>query len=115
MSVSYIPEETYVVCTYQMSATPQKLIASRNKDKNKDKVKDKDKVENKNKVTVFHNRKPLLTEEDKNLKEQLPCKFPINLSASFFAFGAGIMIKLKSRKITKLKIFFILIHSFRFL
>ena len=31
MSASYIPEETYAVCTYQIGASPQKFIASRNK------------------------------------------------------------------------------------
>ena len=74
MSVSYIPQETYAVCTNQMSATPQKLIASRGK------------------VTVFHNGKPLLTTEDKNLEVQFPCKSPINTAATFLAAGAGLLI-----------------------
>ena len=53
MSASYIPEETYAVCTYQMGASPQKFIASRNK------------------VSVFHKGKPILTKEDKNLDAEI--------------------------------------------
>ena len=52
MSISYIPEETYAVCTYQIGASPQKFIASRDK------------------ISVFHKGKPLLTKEDKNLDVQ---------------------------------------------
>lgn len=74
MSVSYIPQEIYAVCTNQMSATPQKLIASRDK------------------ITVFHDGKPLLTKKDKNLEVQFSCKYPINIAATFLAAGAGLLI-----------------------
>lgn len=76
MSISYIPEETYAVCTYQMGAEPKKFIASRSK------------------VSVFHTDKPLplLTIEDKNLDEQFKCKAPINWAATFLAVGAGILL-----------------------
>jgi hypothetical protein len=74
MSASYIPEETYAVCTYQMGASPQKFIASRNK------------------VSVFHKGKPLLTKEDKNLDVQFTCKSPVNIGAALLAFGAGLAL-----------------------
>lgn len=76
MSVSYIPQEIYAVCTNQMSATPQKLIASRDK------------------ITVFHDGKPLLTKKDKNLEVQFSCKSPINTFATFLAFGIGLALAL---------------------
>lgn len=75
MSASYIPEETYAVCTYQMGAKPQKFIASRNK------------------VSVFHkDKKALLTIEDKNLDVQFTCKSPVNIGAALLAFGAGLAL-----------------------
>ncbi len=74
MSTSYIPEGTYAVCTFQMGATPQKLVASRSK------------------VSVFHKGKPLLTMEDKNIEFQFSCKSPVSLAASFLAFGAGLIM-----------------------
>lgn len=74
MNTSYIPEETFAVCTYQLSPSPQKFIASREK------------------VSVFSNGKPLLTTADKNLQEPFVCKSPVNIAASLLAFGAGILV-----------------------
>lgn len=75
MSISYIPEDTYAVCTYQMGAKPQKFIASRSK------------------VSVFHkDKKPFLTIEDKNLDVEFTCKSPVNIASSFLAFGAGLIV-----------------------
>lgn len=75
MSISYIPEDTYAVCTYQMGAKPQKFIASRSK------------------VSVFHkDKKPFLTIEDKNLDVEFTCKSPVNIASSFLAFGARLIV-----------------------
>ena len=73
MSISYIPKGTFAVCTNQLNATPREFITSRGE------------------VSVFHNGNPLLTVEDRKLKSNFTCKSPINLSASFFAFGAGLI------------------------
>ncbi|MEN7551279.1 hypothetical protein AAG747_25400 [Rapidithrix thailandica] len=74
MSTPFIPQHTYVVCTFQMSPTPQKLIANRSE------------------TSAFHNNEPLLTIQDKNLKEPFSCKSPITEAASWISFGAGIFV-----------------------
>jgi len=73
MSISYIPKGTFAVCTNQLNATPREFITSRGE------------------VSVFHNGNPLLTVEDRNLKSNFTCKSPVNLGASFLAFGAGLI------------------------
>lgn len=75
MSISYIPEDTFAVCTFQMSPKPQKLKITRSKDS----VNHKDK-------------KKLLTIEDKNIGVQFTCKSPVNIASSFLAFGAGLIV-----------------------
>lgn len=75
MSTSYIPKNTFAVCTFQLGSKPQKFIDSRKE------------------VSVFHKNKdtPLLTVQDKNLEIEFTCKSPVNAMASFLAFGAGIV------------------------
>lgn len=74
MSYSYIPEDTYAVCTFQMDPSPQKFIASRSS------------------PSAMHKGKFLLTKEDKNLNERFTCKSPVNIAASLLAFGAGLAL-----------------------
>lgn len=76
MSAKYIPNKTPVVCTYQTSPAPSQLIVTRNN------------------VTVMYKSKkePLLTIADKNVQVAFSCKVLINLAASLFAFGAGLLL-----------------------
>ncbi|GAB2703783.1 hypothetical protein GCM10027037_32090 [Mucilaginibacter koreensis] len=76
MSSSYIPKDTYTVCTYQLNAEPKKLIVTRKA------------------VSVFKHakEKPLLTVDDRNINEEFVCKSPMNTMASFLAFGAGVLV-----------------------
>jgi len=73
MSISYIPKGTFAVCTNQLNTTPREFITSRGE------------------ISVFHNGNPLLTVEDRNLKSNFTCKSPVNVGASFLAFGAGLI------------------------
>ncbi|GAA3518724.1 hypothetical protein GCM10022393_36040 [Aquimarina addita] len=76
MSAKYIPNETPVVCTYQTSAAPSKLILTRSK------------------ITVVQKSKKmgLLTVADKNIQTDVVCKIPVNLVSSILAFGAGLIV-----------------------
>ena len=75
MSVSYIADGAYAVCTFQMGGDPKEFIATRSK------------------VTALtKDDKALLTVDDKNLNENFTCKSPVNLAATFFAFAAGIVV-----------------------
>lgn len=77
MGVSYIPQnKVFAVCTYQLSADPQKFSFSRQK------------------VSVYYQNtnQPLLTVDDKNLMMPFTCKSPWNIAGSLLAFGAGILV-----------------------
>lgn len=74
MSTSYIPKNAYAVCTFQLNSKPQKLITSRSQ------------------VTVVNDDLPLLTVQDKNIDAPFICKSPVNMAASFLAFGAGLLV-----------------------
>ncbi|WP_419868489.1 hypothetical protein [Chryseobacterium sp. CT-SW4] len=77
MGTSYISEDkVYAVCTYQLGTSPQKFSHSRDT------------------LSVFYQNKnqPILTEKDKNIKEEFTCKSPVNLAATLLAFGAGIIV-----------------------
>ncbi|TWP23092.1 DUF4280 domain-containing protein [Apibacter muscae] len=75
MSKSYIPKDTYVVCTYQENTDPKKLIPTRNK------------------VSVFYKKdKALLTVEDKNTNEKFICKKPMNLWMAIAGLAVGLIL-----------------------
>lgn len=74
MSKSYIPQYTYIVCTYQLNSGPQKLIATRSK------------------TSVFHKGEPLLTKQDKNTAAPFTCKSPAQSALSFFGLWAGLFL-----------------------
>lgn len=77
MSVSYIPQnKVFAVCTFQLSASPQKFSFSRDK------------------LSVYYQNtdQPLLTVDDKNLMEEFTCKSPWNLAGTLLAFGAGLIV-----------------------
>jgi hypothetical protein len=74
MSASYIPKETYAVCTFQLGTAPSQFIETRKK------------------ITVFKKDKVLLTKADKNVNVEFTCKSPVNAMNSFLAFGAGLVV-----------------------
>lgn len=76
MGKSYIPKDkVFAVCTYQLSADPQKFSNTREK------------------PTVFYknHNQPVLNEDDKNIDNNFTCKSPWSLASSFLAFGAGLL------------------------
>lgn len=101
MSLSYVYEGNYAVCTFQMSPTPQGLVASRkNKRVKQWEIIKVDEVGNiisipdiqEIHVTAFHKGdKRLLTTEDKNLEANFVCKSPVHMLATFAAFGVGLL------------------------
>lgn len=74
MSKSYIPQNTYVVCTYQLNPTPKKLIATRSE------------------ITVLHKGEPLLTAQDRNTNEPFTCKSPAKKRLSIAGFIVGLIL-----------------------
>ena len=70
MSKSYIPQNTYVVCTYQLNPTPKKLIATRSE------------------ITVLH----LLTAQDRNTNEPFTCKSPAKKRLFIAGFIVGLIL-----------------------
>lgn len=103
MSVSYIYEGNYAVCTFQMTPAPQKLVASRI---NPRPISDSEVLHLNEKgeiittplppyninVTTFHqDDKILLNIRDKNAEVTFGCKLPTQLATTFLAFGAGLL------------------------
>lgn len=77
MGVSYIPQDkVFAVCTYQLSASPQKFSYNRNT------------------ISVYYQNtnQPLLTVDDKNIMDPFTCKSPANLAGTLLAFGAGLAV-----------------------
>lgn len=77
MAVSYIPQDkVFAVCTFQLSAAPQKFSFSRDK------------------ISVYYQntKQPILTVKDKNLMAEFTCKSPWNLAGTLLAFGAGVIV-----------------------
>lgn len=74
MSKSYIPQNTYVVCTYQLNPTPKKLIATRSE------------------ITVLHKGEPLLTAQDRNTNEPFTCKSPAKKRLFIAGFIVGLIL-----------------------
>lgn len=74
MSKSYIPQNTYVVCTYQLNPTPKKLIATRSE------------------ITVLHKGEPLLTAQDRNTNKPFTCKSPAKKRLSIAGFIVGLIL-----------------------
>lgn len=74
MGKSYLPQNIYVVCTYQLNPGPKKLIATRNK------------------ISVFHKGEPLLTKQDKNTDAPFTCKSPTNFILGLAGFAAGLLL-----------------------
>lgn len=74
MSKSYIPQNTYVVCTYQLNPTPKKLIATRRE------------------ITVLHKGEPLLTAQDRNTNEPFTCKSPAKKRLFIAGFIVGLIL-----------------------
>jgi len=77
MGTSYlVKDKVFAVCTYQLSADPEKFSNTRTT------------------PTVFYqnNKQPILTVADRNLNCQFTCKSPWGFASSFLAFGAGLII-----------------------
>lgn len=76
MSVSYITEKTFAVCTYQITPEIREFVVNRQEH------------------TVFACGRIMLTVEDKNINKEFSCKVPHNDLFSSLAFGAGIALGL---------------------
>jgi len=74
MGKSYIPENTFAVCTNQVSSSPQKFIRSREYE------------------TVFLGKELFLTKKDRNTDKPFTCKNPTVVTAALLAFGAGLVL-----------------------
>lgn len=74
MGKSYIPENTFAVCTYQVSNGPKKFIRSRQSQ------------------TVYIGNELFLTKEDRNTDEAFVCKSPTVVAVALLAFGSGLLI-----------------------
>ena len=73
MGKSYVFSGTFVVCSFQISSTPQQLVEYRGEQ------------------TVRKiNKDVILTQADKNIQKNFTCKVPLNQLSSFVAFGAGL-------------------------
>ena len=78
MSLSYIPQKTCTVCSFQVDKSPKKLIATREP------------------ITIIYksDNEPLPTLEDKNTADQFMCMSPENLRATSLASGAGVLLSM---------------------
>lgn len=74
MSKSYIPAQTWVVCTYQLSTSPQKLINTR-------------------KASIFYKAdRALITAFDRNIDKKFICKKPMNTTMGIGGLLVGVIL-----------------------
>ena len=71
----FIHEGVNAICTFQISPSPQKFVATRSYS-----------------VLSKDTDKAWLTAADKNIDVPFICKSPVNVFASFLALGAGILV-----------------------